>query len=108
MVEGSPHFIRGFVDKRPRVAEEKMKVTRQSLMNSDPWLKALGSTEDKNDRVEHFMENSSMIAETPVRVMELTGEPGDVIFGHPWLLHSVSSNCGVEPRFMRVQRIGST
>lgn len=105
VVEGSPRVIRHFVAGRPQVAKQKMKVTRKVLMNSDPWLKALASEEDDSDRVERFMRLGSRVGDVRVRVVELTGEPGDIVIGHPWLLHSGSPNCGERPRFMRVQRI---
>ena len=40
-----------------------------------------------------------------MRVVELTGEAGDVVIGHPWLLHAGAPNCGAAPRLMRVQRV---
>ena len=40
-----------------------------------------------------------------VRISELTGDPGDIVIGHPWLLHSAAANCGTQPRFMFLQRI---
>jgi len=39
------------------------------------------------------------------RSRSLTGEPGDVVIGHPGLLHSPSPHRGERPRFMRVQRL---
>ena len=38
------------------------------------------------------------------KVVELTGEPGDMVFCHPTLVHCVSPNCGNEPRFMRIRQ----
>ncbi len=40
-----------------------------------------------------------------VRLSELTGDPGDIVIGHPWLLHSAAVNCGTQPRFLFLQRI---
>ncbi len=105
VVSGSHRVIRRFIAARPKLARAKMKVARTALMASDPWLKALASLREDEDRVRRFMETEHSIADVPVRVAELTGEPGDVIIGHPWLLHAGSSNCGDGPRFMRVQRI---
>ena len=34
------------------------------------------------------------------RVVELTGEPGDVVFLHPWLFHAPAPNHGPAPRLM--------
>ena len=46
------------------------------------------------------------LGDVPIEVVELTGEAGDVIVGHPLLPHTPAPNCGDRPRFMRVQRIG--
>lgn len=40
-----------------------------------------------------------------VRVEELTGDPGDVVLTHPWMLHAGASNIGVTPRMMLRHRI---
>ena len=105
VVAGSHRVVRRFIAARPKLARAKMKVVRTALMASDPWLKALGSLREGEDRLTRFMETEHTIADIPVRVAELTGEPGDIIIGHPWLLHTGSPNCGDRPRFMRVQRI---
>jgi ectoine hydroxylase-related dioxygenase (phytanoyl-CoA dioxygenase family) len=36
----------------------------------------------------------------PVRIVELTGEPGDVVFLHPHLFHAPAPNHGRTPRLM--------
>ncbi|WP_345151194.1 phytanoyl-CoA dioxygenase family protein [Nonomuraea rubra] len=41
-----------------------------------------------------------VVSEVPVRVAELTGEPGDVVFLHPHLLHAPAANRSRAPRFM--------
>ena len=40
----------------------------------------------------------------PVQAVEFTGEPGDVIFMHPWILHTASANCGKRPRIVITER----
>lgn len=37
----------------------------------------------------------------PLQIIELTGEPGDVVLCHPSLIHTVSMNCSTVPRMMR-------
>jgi ectoine hydroxylase-related dioxygenase (phytanoyl-CoA dioxygenase family) len=103
VVEGSPRLVARFVADKPKLRVQKMKVTRQALMSSDPWLKALCAESD--DGAERFMRAEQRVSEVPVRVVELTGEPGDIVVGHPWLLHTPTPNRGHRPRFMRVQRI---
>jgi ectoine hydroxylase-related dioxygenase (phytanoyl-CoA dioxygenase family) len=35
-----------------------------------------------------------------VRVVELTGAPGDVVLMHPWLFHAAAPNCSAAPRMV--------
>jgi ectoine hydroxylase-related dioxygenase (phytanoyl-CoA dioxygenase family) len=45
------------------------------------------------------------VQSVPARVVELTGEPGDVVLCHPMLFHCVSPNTAACPRFMRTTMI---
>jgi ectoine hydroxylase-related dioxygenase (phytanoyl-CoA dioxygenase family) len=36
-------------------------------------------------------------------VVELTGEPGDMVFCHPVMVHCAAPNRGTRPRFMRIK-----
>ena len=92
VVAGSHRVIRRFVDAKPRMKQVKMKVARKALMQSDPWLRALSSESGGDHRIDRFMRSEHTIADISVRVVELTGEPGDVIIGHPWLLHTGAPN----------------
>ncbi len=42
---------------------------------------------------------------TAVRVMELTGRPGDVVLTHPWVLHCAAPNTGTHPRMMLTKNL---
>ena len=74
-------------------------------MRSLSWFKDLISEDDDPGRCERLTSTKSRIGGDPVRVVELTGEAGDIIIGHPWLLHASGPNCGSRPRIMRVQRV---
>jgi hypothetical protein len=37
-------------------------------------------------------------------VVELTGEPGDMVFCHPVMVHCRAQNRGARPRFMRIKQ----
>lgn len=102
---GSPELVRRFVGRWPREKLQKMKTVRRALMSSDPWLAALCSAEPDPERVARFMEREHVVDGVPLRVVELTGRAGDVVVGHPWLLHCPVPNRGDQPRIMRVQRI---
>jgi Phytanoyl-CoA dioxygenase (PhyH) len=105
VLAGSHRLIRRFVATQAPALLASVPKSRVAFMRSDPWLEALASNGGEPDRVARFMEDEHRIAGIPVRVHELTGEAGDIILGHPWLLHSISSNGGNRPRFMCVQRL---
>jgi hypothetical protein len=105
VVAGSPRVVARFIEENPRLRRGKMKFARQALMHSDPWLKALCAESDEPGGMDRFANEDHSIGDVPVRVVELTGEPGDVVLGHPWLLHTPVPNRGERPRFMRAQRI---
>jgi len=73
---------------------------RRAMIRSSPWAKALFSLDGKTDRVRRFINGSTTIDKQEVRVVEMTGEPGDVFLTHPALLHSPSTNCSGEPRMV--------
>jgi hypothetical protein len=72
---------------------------------SHPWLMALtGLAPSPPDRVAAFMDKETLIDGIPLRVVELTGEPGDMVFCHPCLAHCGVPNRGTRPRFMRIKQ----
>jgi hypothetical protein len=105
VVAGSHRVIRRFVGARPKRKLEKMKQVRLALLRSDPWLECLASPEEDLERHTRLTTPGCEVDGVPVQVEELSGEAGDVIVGHPWLLHAGAPNCGERPRLMCVQRI---
>jgi hypothetical protein len=72
---------------------------------SHPWLSALtGQAPSPADRVAAFMDEETVVDGVPLRVVELTGEPGDMVFCHPVMLHCAAPNRGKWPRFMRIKQ----
>ena len=55
------------------------------------------------DRIAAFMDSETIVEGVPLRVAELTGEPGDMVFCHPVMVHCVAPNRGTRPRFMRIK-----
>ncbi len=41
----------------------------------------------------------------PVQAVEFTGDPGDVIFMHPWIIHTASPNRSSRPRIVITERV---
>ena len=55
------------------------------------------------DRIAAFMDAETTVEGVPLRVVELTGEPGDMVLCHPVMVHCVAPNRGARPRFMRIK-----
>ena len=104
-VAGSHRLGKQFVETRPRENLKVMKQARKAFLASHPWLRALTSDKGGPGRVERFMQTEEVVAEVPALVTELTGQAGDAMLGHPWLLHAPAPHCGDRPRMMRVQRL---
>jgi hypothetical protein len=105
VVEGSPRIVARFLAEHPRSRFKKMKNTRRALLSSDPWLSALASDEGEPLRSERLMAEGGAAWGEPARATELSANAGDLVVGHPWLLHASAPNCGDRPRMMCVQRI---
>jgi phytanoyl-CoA dioxygenase PhyH len=73
---------------------------RNALMRRDAWLRDLWSKGGDDDRIQRFMVEGRTIDGAAVRVLELTGAPGDLFLMHPWTFHAPSPNCGSTPRMM--------
>jgi hypothetical protein len=73
--------------------------------SSHPWLAALtGQAPSPDDRIAAFMDRETIVEGVPLRVVELTGEPGDMVFCHPAIVHCAAPNRGARPRFMRIKQ----
>ncbi|HEY3558501.1 phytanoyl-CoA dioxygenase family protein [Kribbella sp. NPDC051137] len=76
--------------------EREFKAVRDQLLRSDPWFRNLTSEQRTVDPMEPVDLDG-----LPVRVVELTGQAGDVYLTHPWILHSIAPNAADIPRMMR-------
>ena len=86
-----------------RLAERRVGLKsaefRRELAASSPWFRDLWRPVEE-DRMQRFMVEGAEVEGVHVRVVELTGEPGDVVLWHPSLLHAIAANCLDVPRFM--------
>jgi hypothetical protein len=86
-----------------RLAERRLGVKsaalRRDLASISPWFRDLWRA-DIDDRIRRFMTEGADVEGVHCRVVELIGEPGDVVLWHPSLLHAVSYNCLDVPRLM--------
>lgn len=77
---------------------------KAALQCEEPWFGAL-FTAGGEDRVRRFMAEAGQARGLPVRVEEMTGEPGDVIVMHAAMLHTIAGNALDRPRMMLVHGI---
>jgi hypothetical protein len=101
ILSGSPHLLMRLQRQNPR----EQTVGWEAFHRSHSWLLALtGKAPSPSDRIAAFMEKDTVVEGAPLRVVELTGEPGDMVFCHPAMVHCVSQNRGSAPRFMRIKQ----
>lgn len=72
------------------------------LLKREPWFEALLSPRP-TDRW-RFLDAPAEVRGVPVQVVELHGEPGDVVLTDLRLLHTIAPNAGTAPRLMATQR----
>jgi hypothetical protein len=96
---GSHRLVQALADKE---AAEKLRSAeaREGLIRDRPWVKGLCSFDANVDRVQQFIKDGTTIGDVNVRVVEMTGEPGDVFMTHPLILHAGSKNCAQDPRLV--------
>jgi hypothetical protein len=103
LLAGSHNLLqRFFTALTPAQQAAKRKALREQFHRSSPYLAALtGKAPFAGDRIAHFMAEADDNG-VAVRVVEVTGQPGDAFICHPSLLHAVSVNCRTVPRLMRI------
>ena len=77
---------------------------RGRLAERHAWLRDLWSN-DTDARIQRFIVEGIRLEEQPLRVVELTGVPGDIVLIHPRLFHAPSRNVGARPRMMVSQSL---
>jgi ectoine hydroxylase-related dioxygenase (phytanoyl-CoA dioxygenase family) len=106
ILSGSPRLL---IQQERRIPASQRGGSGTSLWErfhrSHPWLMALtGQAPSPADRTAAFMEEEAIVEGVPLRVVELTGEPGDMVFCHPVMVHCRAQNRGARPRFMRIKQ----
>jgi ectoine hydroxylase-related dioxygenase (phytanoyl-CoA dioxygenase family) len=99
VVAGS-HRVASALVRRSGESAISSRDVRKSLRRQHRWFYELMKPEESPARVARFVDEGADVDGVPVRVVELSGEPGDVALWHPGLLHAASPNCADEPRFM--------
>jgi hypothetical protein len=84
-------------------APVRSREVKAYLRTRHPWLRDLWQAHPQADRMYRYLTEGADVDGVPVRVEELTGEPGDAVIMHPRLLHVVAPNSLDTPRLMLLQ-----
>jgi Phytanoyl-CoA dioxygenase (PhyH) len=98
-VAGSPRLAQELAGARG-MAKVRSADVRKGLIQRYRWMKDLCSFDASVDRVQLFMNAATTLDAVEVRVIEMTGEPGDTYLMHPLMMHAASPNCLALPRMV--------
>ncbi len=104
-VEGSHHAIRNY-DKSLSHDQraEKHGQHRKHFMSTHTYFKKLTDPSLSSSEVSWFMDEVNVVEDVPLKVVEFTGDLGDVVFCHPRLVHAPAGvNLNDYPRIMRTK-----
>ena len=93
----APYLGRGEAFRMPQV---------RASLEVHPWLRGLWEPGDGSDRIQRYMNDGTVVDGVPLHVVELTGEPGDVILMHCDCFHAAAPNRLTEPRMMLTGMVG--
>lgn len=103
ILSGSQRLLRHWHEEMSRLRCTDAPAQRSWFQRAHPWLAALGGlVPSPADRRTVFMDEGVEIEGVRLRVVELSGDPGDMVLCHPTIVHCVSPNCGTWPRMMRI------
>jgi hypothetical protein len=107
ILAGSHLLVERLVEQLPADDRGHSSRVRGLLARAHPWLRSLVENQPCGDRIQRFMHDGAVLDGVVLRVVELTGGPGDAVVLHPWLFHAPASNCSGEPRFMIGQNLNT-
>jgi ectoine hydroxylase-related dioxygenase (phytanoyl-CoA dioxygenase family) len=99
VLAGSPRLAQGLASARG-IAKMRSADVRTALTDRYSWMEELCSLDPAIDRGQRFMKTTAVLEDVEVRVMEMTGEAGDVFLVHPLMMHAASPNCSAVPRMV--------
>jgi len=105
VVEGSHQLVERCLANDADLAHSS--AVRRTFARRYTWFRQLwspdGAAEERRARFFRPTNSDASPQEidgVPVRVLELIGEPGDVVLMHPWTLHAATPNSSRSPRIM--------
>ncbi|HWM06500.1 MAG TPA: phytanoyl-CoA dioxygenase family protein [Actinophytocola sp.] len=100
VLAGSHRLVAAHLRELDPADPGRSPAVRAAVLGAHPWLRAIGRPGGPADRIAELMTRGARVSDVDVRVVELTGEPGDVVFLHPHLFHAPAANRSTTPRLM--------
>jgi ectoine hydroxylase-related dioxygenase (phytanoyl-CoA dioxygenase family) len=86
---------------------EEFRMARvRTALATHPWLHGLWEPGYDGDRMQRYMNEGTVIDGVLLRVIELTGEPGDIVLMHCDSFHAAAPNRLSTPRMMLTEMVG--
>ncbi len=102
VLAGSPRLVAQYITTTAATGTTDGLPLIDGLAQWHPWLAEMRRCGEPGfPATATLMEAAVDVHGVPVRIVELTGEPGDAVLCHPSMLHAVSANCSPLPRIMR-------
>ena len=95
-----PHELLKNLVRQEGVEKLHSADARKVLIRTCPWIERLCSFDERIDRVREFMKSEAVVSRLWLRVVEMTGEPGDLWLTDPLMLHARAQNCAEVPRLV--------
>ena len=102
---GSHRLVRQLARQPELIGEGRSKDFTNAVKRAAPSLRDLWSRDLGENRENRYLVNPVDVSGIPVQAVEFTGDPGDVIFMHPWIIHAASPNRGDRPRIVITERV---
>jgi hypothetical protein len=97
------------VEKPAGYGGEAFRMPRvRAALAAHPWLRGLWEPGHGGDRIQRYMHDGTVVDGVPLLVVELAGEPGDVVVMHSDCFHTAAPNRLAEPRMMLTGMIESS
>jgi hypothetical protein len=99
VIAGSHRLVAEWAAQAPPDDPGRSATVRDAVFGLHPWFAVLrrGARDAERDEV---LRTGDVVQGVPVRVVDLVGEPGDVVFMHPHTLHAAAPNAADHPRLM--------
>jgi hypothetical protein len=100
---GSHRLVQDLADEAD--AQQSSAQMRKRLQAAHRWFADLMRPDPDRNRTARYMDAPTEVRGVPMRVEEMTGEPGDVWLMHPAALHAPAPNALAAPRLVLAQYV---